>query len=198
MYKRLIITATLILLLLGAVTAQALLLDLTTVNLSGASGTTVNWDFTIYNDSGYDVSIDNIYGNGTLYGTNTTAANGYDMYGASAWGEFRGDSATMPMVASGTTYNGSLASFTIYGSAPAGAAVDGNIFLDYTLRDGDFNNKGIGTLMAQQGGADAVASVSVTAVPEPSTYLLLCIALGVVGFARKKMGQGNGQGLVKN
>ena len=28
-----------------------------------------------------------------------------------------------------------------------------------------------------------------SAVPEPSTYALLCISLGVVGFARKKMGK---------
>ena len=28
-----------------------------------------------------------------------------------------------------------------------------------------------------------------TAVPEPSTYALLCISLGVVGYARKKMGK---------
>ena len=27
------------------------------------------------------------------------------------------------------------------------------------------------------------------AVPEPSTYALLCISLGVVGYARKRMGK---------
>ncbi len=30
-------------------------------------------------------------------------------------------------------------------------------------------------------------NVNATAVPEPSTYALLCISLGVVGYARKKM-----------
>jgi PEP-CTERM motif len=37
---------------------------------------------------------------------------------------------------------------------------------------------------------DAAAfGVGVGIVPEPSTYALLCISLGVVGFARKKMGK---------
>ncbi len=52
-----------------------------------------------------------------------------------------------------------------------------------------------------QGGSDsintiypalAVHSASLVAVPEPSTYALLCLSLGVVGFARKKMVRSNG------
>ena len=35
-----------------------------------------------------------------------------------------------------------------------------------------------------------IINASATAVPEPSTYALLCISLGVVGFARKKMAKG--------
>ena len=31
--------------------------------------------------------------------------------------------------------------------------------------------------------------LTVAATPEPSTYLLLCISLGAVGFVRKKMGK---------
>jgi PEP-CTERM motif len=40
------------------------------------------------------------------------------------------------------------------------------------------------------GNAPAITNVTLgtaTAVPEPSTYLLLCLSLGVVGYARKKM-----------
>ncbi len=38
------------------------------------------------------------------------------------------------------------------------------------------------------GGSDFTgAAFGSTAVPEPSTYALLCISMGVVGFARKKM-----------
>ena len=44
-----------------------------------------------------------------------------------------------------------------------------------------FNYSGIGT--------PSVGFTVATSVPEPSTYALLCISLGVVGFARKKMGR---------
>jgi len=35
-------------------------------------------------------------------------------------------------------------------------------------------------------------NINVSTVPEPSTYALLCISLGVVGYARKKMVKGEG------
>jgi PEP-CTERM motif len=38
-------------------------------------------------------------------------------------------------------------------------------------------------------GVSRDSAVNSTAVPEPSTYALLCISLGVVGYARKKMGK---------
>ena len=45
-------------------------------------------------------------------------------------------------------------------------------------------------LGAITGGIPAIYGIAyapTTAVPEPSTYALLCIALGVVGYARRKM-----------
>ena len=38
-------------------------------------------------------------------------------------------------------------------------------------------------------GISEVLTVQTSAVPEPSTYALFCISLGVVGFARRKMGK---------
>ena len=39
------------------------------------------------------------------------------------------------------------------------------------------------------GSMNIQLSTGASAVPEPSTYALLCISLGVVGYARKKMGK---------
>jgi PEP-CTERM motif len=51
-------------------------------------------------------------------------------------------------------------------------------------------NGGAETNLSQGNFLDAAAfGVGVGVVPEPSTYALLCISLGVVGFARKKMGK---------
>ena len=36
-------------------------------------------------------------------------------------------------------------------------------------------------------GVSTITFYTPSAVPEPSTYALLCISLGVVGFARKKL-----------
>ena len=36
-------------------------------------------------------------------------------------------------------------------------------------------------------GISEVLTAQTSAVPEPSTYALLCVSLGVIGYARKKM-----------
>lgn len=51
--------------------------------------------------------------------------------------------------------------------------------------DGGFNSGD----WVEPGGLTATVNASVTTVPEPSTYALLCLSMGVVGFARKKMGE---------
>ncbi len=50
-----------------------------------------------------------------------------------------------------------------------------------------FGSDTLGNLSYGSPPSNAVISVGATAVPEPSTYALLCISLGVVGYARKRM-----------
>lgn len=61
------------------------------------------------------------------------------------------------------------AGMTFFGYVATGA---GEYFTGFTL----------------DGGAPAITNVTLgnTAVPEPTTYLLLCISLGIVGYARKR------------
>ena len=192
MIKRIITTCTLFLLLGSAAVQASVVLSLDKQNLSGAPETRVGWDFSLYNDSAFDLYVLRVYADGTLFGSS----------GVSALGDFRDDIAFTTsnngiIVASGTSTSGSfptdgLASFAINTSAPVGGSVNGKIYLDYELRDSNVDFQGSGFLTAQYGGQDAVASVTVTtsAVPEPSTYALLCIGLGVVGYARKRMVKG--------
>jgi PEP-CTERM motif len=45
-----------------------------------------------------------------------------------------------------------------------------------------------GTFTAPEGlGLQDSANASVTTIPEPTTYALLCLSLGVIGYARRKM-----------
>ena len=98
-------------------------------------------------------------------------------------------------VSSNTVVNGSAdfvnSSSMIFTAEP----INNNLFSDY--RSSSFTYP-MYQILDRPGGnpyyfgdygvsrSNAVAS---TAVPEPSTYALLCISLGVVGFARKKMGK---------
>lgn len=192
MFKRLIITLSTLCLLLGAPTVHAS--PITTLNLdalqldakdlTGAAGSRVGWGYSLYNNTDIPLFVNGISAGGTLYGDN----------GISGLGSFRDDigyftNGNSIVVAPGDTAYGSfstdtgLASFLINTGALAGVSVTGKIYLDYTLDDGSFYDTGI--LTARYGGKDALASVTV--VPEPSTYLLLAIALVAVGVVRKKM-----------
>ncbi len=204
MIKRLITTTTLLALLLVSVTAQAdIVLNLSSPDLFGTPGTTVSWDFSLANNTAYDLYVNSVYADGTLYGVPLIDGSG----GASALGTFWDayfSVGGLVVPANSTTLSilGALplATFEISNSAPAGGpAVTGAIKLDYMLidpatatQDSIGDTVGSGTLIAQYNGADALASVTVTSavVPEPSTYALLCISLGVVGFARRKMVKG--------
>ncbi len=186
--SRRLITPLVLFLLLTAMTAQASwlpVLNLVNQELSGAPGDRVGWSFTLYNDSPYDLNVVRIYADGTLFGSN----------GAGAMGTFRddieynypGDGITL---ATGTTYTGSfpgdaLASYAINAGALDSASVNGKIYLDYKVYSG-LSLKGSGTLPAQYDNQDALASVTVNApaVPEPSTYLLFAMGIGVVALLK--------------
>ena len=71
--------------------------------------------------------------------------------------------------------------FDISGTAPYDQTSAGYITFSYDVYDGD--PAGTGAIF-DSGSADVNASVS---TPEPSTYALLCLSLGVVGCVRRKM-----------
>ena len=85
---------------------------------------------------------------------------------------------------------------TVYSDAAFSNLVNTTI-LKGTQAGGLFNTAGlkdlyIQTLITNVSASHKIANVTFdvtqsNAVPEPSTYALLCISLGVVGFARKKM-----------
>jgi PEP-CTERM motif len=158
-------------------------LVLTNPALQGQRGTTVGWDFTLTNGSAtYDLYINSIY----IYDTFSSLYTADGVIGTFAVSAFN---YTDVVVKPGDTYYSTitgipLATFAIDPTAPDGI-VSGPIALDYSLFDSGFTYQGGGNLVAQFGGIDAVASVEV--VPEPTTYVLLAVSLGVVGLARKKM-----------
>ena len=179
MIKRLV-TLTLVLVLGGALTAQAApTLTLIPGNgaLVGYPGTNVGWGFSLYNESSYDLYVNGVSADGSLAG----GSLGTFSDAVIIW------SLGSLTIAAGDTYNGTvasgtpLASFAIKPGAPFGAVpVFGKIYVDYEFNDSSFEWQGSGTL-----SADA----SVTTIPEPSTYILLGLSLGVVAYARKKMQQ---------
>jgi hypothetical protein len=72
-------------------------------------------------------------------------------------------------------------SFSIFGTAPYDETSSGYIQFTYDIYDGDpfFSGNQIGSDFSN-------VNVSVS-TPEPATYVLLCLSLGVVGYARKRM-----------
>ncbi len=183
MFKRIITTLALTT-LLGATGVQASILDVTSKDLAGTPGSRVGWSFSLNNDTPFDLYVLRVYADGTLFGAD----------GDSALGTFRDEIAYTTgndgiVVAAGDTYTGSfpangLASFAINSGAPYLASVSGKIYLDYELYDVNVDFQGAGVLTAQYRGGDALASV--TAVPEPSTYLLVCLGVGGLALLRRR------------
>jgi hypothetical protein len=94
---------------------------------------------------------------------------------------------------------GTQYALTFYGAGPDNYI--GLSFLNpfnYVVADG-FTVQGIGVSVDNgasfafygdlAGSLNMQVSTGAAAVPEPSTYALLCIGLGVVGYARRKMGK---------
>ncbi len=177
MIKR-ILSVVALLVLSTTLSAQALVLDLSPANggVNGYAGATVGWGYTVTNDSSDWVVL--------------TAS---DFSPLPSWGSYEdffltnltkyvqlapagnsGDSWTESFNAQAQT---GVGSFYIDNQANIGATATGNITVSYDRYDGDPSNGG------NQIGAYTVpvaASVTVDAVPEPSTFLLL--GGGLVGF----------------
>lgn len=181
-------TTTLALLLLGgALNAQAVpTLTLGSLNLSGNSGDTLGWGFTLTNDTVYDLSVTGVYADGTLFGSDGASALGDFADYILVWSQASGGlTVATNQSFTGTAPGTALATFAIHPDAPGGAdPVTGHIYLTYDLNAGD-TYSGSGTLTAQYLGLDALASVS---VPAPATPALL--ALGLAGLARRRSARG--------
>jgi hypothetical protein len=182
MFKRLV-TITLVLLFCSALVAQASVLMLYPRDgaLFGGPGDTVGWGFSLFNDSGFDLNVIRVYADSTLY----SGGLGIFTDAVSGWSSSTGGLTVAPgETFTGTVTDGTpLATFTINpGASGRDAPVTGKIYLDYELIGGDGSTQ---TLTARFGDSDVTASVSVT--PEPSTFILICLSLSVVGYARKTM-----------
>jgi hypothetical protein len=171
-----------------AVAAQAdvaFTLEPTGGGISGAPGDTIGWGFTVSNDTaswlwvgGSVITMDKDSSWGTY---NDTSSNVEPLAP-------RVDATTpsllsVPFTLAGGTGAGS---YSIDPTAPFGDMARGYITFNYTLYDA---NPYLGGNEIGYGSADVNATV---ATPEPTTYLLLCLSLGVVGYARKKMMKSEG------
>ena len=91
---------------------------------------------------------------------------------------------------------GSLFAFTappITSNTPTPSEYSGYYFTSFALNSNSYTialNGGAGDLVVKDFGVgDFKANLTTSAVPEPSTCLLLTLSLGVVGYARRKMGK---------
>lgn len=189
MFRRILLYAAT--LILGfTLTAQAAVVTLTPVggSVKGAPGATVGWGYTFTNDSATDwiVLTDSAFSPLPAWGL-------YDDYVLKLANPILGpdgsgfSSITHVYDAVAGTGTGS---FTIDPLAPGKIAL-GEIVFGFNVYDGDPENGGQLVEVGGNGGYYTLpVSASVTAVPEPSTYALLCISLGVVGYARRRMVKG--------
>lgn len=195
------LVAAVLLVLTTCLNAQAYQLTLTPAigDLSGSPGAVVGWGYTITNDSAdWMVVTDSRFDNletwfmFTGFVARLDPATATIAPGGSLTQNFSYSVVTpgYPPALSGT----GIGAVAIDPSAPVPSQATGNVVIVY---DTYGDNGGI---MGDQIGfsLDAVADVQgkvaagqgTTAVPEPSTYALLCISLGVVGYARRRMAAG--------
>lgn len=167
--------------------------------LSGPAGARLGWGFTLTNTSGFDLYVNRVYADGTLYGTNGVSGLGLFFDEIQVWSSGNG-----LVVAAGSSFSGTysangLASFLIDAGAAEGAVpVTGLIYLDYELYDSSLNFQGQGTLTAQGTSGDVTAEVSVSApVPEldagdgMGALTLLLGSLGLTFERRRKAKAGS-------
>ena len=178
MYKRVIpFFLAILLVLVATITAHAnVTITITPASgISGRPGETVGWGFYLTNDSLTDwVGFTNslfFMNLPATWGTYTDLSNMHDPFAPGS------DKVFVPFLID----QSGAGSFTISKTATYNETSSGYIRFFYDIYNGDPTNGG--TLLYSK-SYDVVASVS---TPEPSTYILLFLSLGVVGYARKKM-----------
>ena len=142
-------------------------------DLFAAPGTTVGWGIKIWNDTASEITINSSY---------FSFSSGYDISNPdwqNAYLDFIGG---IDPLAPGAYYVNSTTPSYYNHISQTGA---GEIAIMTGLGGG---LKMIGEIDFTYDGFNHVyVPVSVTTTPEPSTYALLCISLGVVGYARRKL-----------
>ena len=171
-------------------------LDPTNGSVSGAPGDTVGWGFTVTNDSALEWIV--VTGS-TLY-TNKDYNPGYT--GATPWGTYTDlmsnsitydtplgptSSLTLPFAPGANPQTGA-GSFAIDIATPYNDQAIGYIVFDYQVFT---ENPALNYSAPYTFASSPQINVAIS-TPEPSTYALLCISLGVVGFARKRMVKSEG------
>ena len=173
----------------AAVTAQASVtftLNPDSGIVAGDPGQTVGWGYTISNDSVYWLWINNsdfTTNKDATWGTYTDSS-----YNHTPVAPADGATPTVLTVPYSFADNTGAGSFAISPSTPVGDFAVGQILFTYDLYSADPSGGGL-TPATSDSYSAAAAIQSASAVPEPSTYALLCISLGVVGFARKRLGK---------
>ena len=164
----------------AAVTAQAAVaisLDPANGVVSGLSGETVGWGITVSNDTAEWLWInDSIFSNGVT----------------GQWAQYANFSGYMDPVPPTSVVsipftlatNAGAGIFTIDPGSSPGDMAGGVIDFTYDLYATDPTTLG-GT--PDNNGTFNGVNATVVTTPEPSTYALLCLSLGVVGFARRKL-----------
>lgn len=202
-WKQLFLTATLVLCLTvieAWASVSVTLYDGTTPtgDLSGSPGQTVGWGVTVQNFETYWLQVNYTdYFPGSGYGQIGGPPPPYNDNLGPAYVTIAPTGTTPDptyYVGSYTDYyvpatqSGGAGSYAI-GLVAAGSKTIGTIGVNYNLYSINpltyVGNPG-GIIVAENQTASAPASVT-AAVPEPSTYALLCIGLGVVGYARRRM-----------
>jgi PEP-CTERM motif len=181
-------------LLVTAVTGHAsFILNLNPVSgeVSGVPGETVGWGLTLSNT--YTTEWILLTGSVFTADKNIILSTDLPYTGPDPlWGIYTDLSGNLPPLAPGTS--NLYVPYVPAQSGPGAVAMDptipygdlatGPITFSWDVYSG--NPLDVSSLVVASGSVDVNASVT-SVVPEPSTYLLLTIALGVVGYVRKRM-----------
>jgi hypothetical protein len=122
--------------------------------------------------------------NNVLYGS-------LESYGVGNFGTFNTDSGLFTSLATAPIYkemNIFTDGATLYGLTSKASSTNSLYTIDPVTGAVTLDKAITGSVPNYWSGA-SFASYGSAAVPEPTTYALLCISLGVVGYARKKMGK---------